>query len=218
MVAQGWGIVRESLGSGLCKIVVLGTLYVGLSGFRDLFLIIAQKEVEKVSATVETELYDFSFILWLLIVAVNGIFFIWIINSLNGTVAYLKNMNQTDKLRRHLRLRCLMVTSLLISFAWLAFWFLNAMMGVLRKDQISRGGISGTVADPKLIFKSALDHGGSSIILIHNHPSGNLQPSQADISLTKTLKEAGKFLEIPVLDHIIVSDNSYFSFADEGMI
>ena len=136
MVAQGWGIVRESLGSGLCKIVVLGTLYVGLSGFRDLFLIIAQKEVEKVSATVETELYDFSFILWLLIVAVNGIFFIWIINSLNGTVAYLKNMNQTDKLRRHLRLRCLMVTSLLISFAWLAFWFLNAMMGVLRKDQI----------------------------------------------------------------------------------
>ncbi len=100
------------------------------------------------------------------------------------------------------------------------FWIiiLNRANYVLRKDQISRGGISGTVADPKLIFKSALDHGGSSIILAHNHPSGNLQPSQADITLTKTLKEAGKFLEIPVLDHIIVSDNSYFSFADEGMI
>ena len=100
------------------------------------------------------------------------------------------------------------------------FWIiiLNRANYVLRKDQISRGGISGTVADPKLIFKSALDYGGSSIILAHNHPSGNLQPSQADITLTRTLKEAGKFLEIPVLDHIIVSDNSYFSFADEGMI
>ena len=100
------------------------------------------------------------------------------------------------------------------------FWIiiLNRANYVLRKDQISRGGISGTVADPKLIFKSALDHGGSSIILAHNHPSGNLQPSQADITLTRTLKEAGQFLEIPVLDHIIVSDNSYFSFADEGML
>ena len=100
------------------------------------------------------------------------------------------------------------------------FWIiiLNRANYVLRKNKISSGGISGTVADPKLIFKSALDHSGSSIILVHNHPSGNLQPSQADISLTKTLKEAGKFLEIPVLDHIIVSDNSYFSFADEGMI
>ena len=100
------------------------------------------------------------------------------------------------------------------------FWIiiLNRANYVLRKNKISSGGISGTVADPKLIFKSALDHSGSSIILIHNHPSGNLQPSQADITLTKTLKEAGKFLEIPVLDHIIVSDNSYFSFADEGMM
>ena len=100
------------------------------------------------------------------------------------------------------------------------FWIiiLNRANYVLKKIQISRGGISGTVADPKLIFKSALEQSGSSIILIHNHPSGNLQPSQADISLTKNLKEAGKFMEIPVLDHIIVSDNCYFSFADEGLI
>jgi len=100
------------------------------------------------------------------------------------------------------------------------FWIiiLNRANFVLKKIQISRGGISGTVADPKLIFKSALELSGSSIILIHNHPSGNLQPSQADINLTKNLKEAGKFLEIPVLDHIIVSDNCYFSFADEGLI
>jgi len=100
------------------------------------------------------------------------------------------------------------------------FWIiiLNRANYVLKKTQISRGGISGTVADPKLIFKSAIEQNGSSIILIHNHPSGNLQPSQADITLTKNLKEAGKFMEIPVLDHIIVSDNHYFSFADEGLI
>jgi DNA repair protein RadC len=100
------------------------------------------------------------------------------------------------------------------------FWILvlNRANYVLKKVQISRGGISGTVADPKLIFKSALELSGSSIILIHNHPSGNLQPSQADITLTKHLKEAGKFMEIPVLDHIIVSDNCYFSFADEGLM
>jgi DNA repair protein RadC len=100
------------------------------------------------------------------------------------------------------------------------FWIivLNRANYVLKKIQISRGGISGTVADPKLIFKSAIEQNGSSIILIHNHPSGNLNPSQADINLTKNLKEAGKFMEIPVLDHIIVSDNYYFSFADEGLI
>lgn len=100
------------------------------------------------------------------------------------------------------------------------FWVivLNRANYVLKKIQISRGGISGTVADPKLIFKSALEEGGSSIILIHNHPSGNLNPSQADITLTKSMKEAGKFMEIPVLDHIIVSDNAYFSLADEGLM
>ena len=100
------------------------------------------------------------------------------------------------------------------------FWIiiLNRANFVIKKTQISRGGISGTVADPKLIFKSAIEESGSSIILVHNHPSGNLKPSQADINLTKNLKEAGKFMEIPVLDHIIVSDNCYFSFADEGLI
>ena len=100
------------------------------------------------------------------------------------------------------------------------FWIiiLNRANFVLKKIQISRGGISGTVADPKIIFQSALEQKGSSIILIHNHPSGNLKPSQADLTLTKNLKEAGKFIEIPVLDHIIVCDNRYFSFADEGLL
>ena len=72
------------------------------------------------------------------------------------------------------------------------------------------------MADPKLIFKKALDDLASGIILVHNHPSGNLQPSHADRQLTKKIVEAGKLLEIPVLDHIIFADNGYYSFADEG--
>jgi len=100
------------------------------------------------------------------------------------------------------------------------FWIiiLNRANHIIQKKQVSIGGISGTVADPKIIFKKALEANGSSIILIHNHPSGNLKPSQADISLTKKMKSAGDFMEIPVLDHIIVGDNTYFSFADDGLI
>lgn len=101
-----------------------------------------------------------------------------------------------------------------------AFWvlLLNRANGLIKKEQISSGGISGTVADPKIIFKAALDQYASSIVLIHNHPSGNLKPSSADINLTKKMKEAGKLLEIPVLDHIIFGDEGYLSFADEGLL
>jgi len=100
------------------------------------------------------------------------------------------------------------------------FWIvlLNRANRVIKKEQISSGGISGTVADPKIIFKAALDQYASSVILIHNHPSGNLKPSQTDINLTNKMKEAGKLLEIPVLDHIIFGDESYMSFADEGLL
>jgi DNA repair protein RadC len=100
------------------------------------------------------------------------------------------------------------------------FWviLLNRANRLIRKEQISSGGISGTVADPKIIFKAALDHRASSVILVHNHPSGNLKPSQADINLTKKMKEAGKLLEIPVLDHLIFGDEGYLSFADEGLL
>jgi len=87
---------------------------------------------------------------------------------------------------------------------------------VIRKINISQGGVAGTVADPKKIFKTALDHNASSIILAHNHPSDNLKPSDNDIRLTKKLSEAGKVLEIEVLDHVIVGNDNYFSFADEG--
>jgi DNA repair protein RadC len=95
---------------------------------------------------------------------------------------------------------------------------LNRSNHVIRKEFVSRGGVSGTVVDPKIIFKIALENLASSIILCHNHPSGNLRPSDQDISLTRKLKEAGMLLEIPILDHLIVSDNGYFSFADEGMM
>ncbi len=100
------------------------------------------------------------------------------------------------------------------------FWviLLDRANQVIKKEQISSGGISGTVADPKIIFKAALDQYASSIILIHNHPSGNLKPSRADIDLTKKMKEAGKLLEIPVLDHIIFSDEGFLSFADDGIL
>ena len=95
---------------------------------------------------------------------------------------------------------------------------LNRSNHVIRKEFVSRGGISGTVVDPKIIFKIALSNLASSIILCHNHPSGNLRPSDQDISLTKKIIEAGSLLEIPILDHLIITDTGYFSFADEGMM
>lgn len=100
------------------------------------------------------------------------------------------------------------------------FWILllNRAHRVIRKHQISQGGVAGTVADPKIIFKLALEELASGIILAHNHPSGNLTASQADLDLTKKLKEGGKLLEIQVLDHLILAGQKYFSFADEGLL
>ena len=95
---------------------------------------------------------------------------------------------------------------------------LNRANRVLGVCKISTGGVSGTVADPKLIFAAAINANASAIILAHNHPSGQLKPSSADINLTKKIKEGGQFLEIPVLDHIIVTSESYYSFADEGLL
>ncbi len=100
------------------------------------------------------------------------------------------------------------------------FWIIlmNRANKVIKKIRISSGGISGTVADSRVIFKAAIDNLASAIILAHNHPSGNLKPSQADINLTKKIKDSGNILDIPVLDHIIIAENSYFSFADEGLL
>lgn len=96
--------------------------------------------------------------------------------------------------------------------------FTNRANKVLGVFEVSTGGISGTVADPKLIFAAALKACSTGLILSHNHPSGNLTPSQADIDLTRKIKEGGKLLEIQLLDHIILTSEGYFSFADEGLV
>jgi DNA repair protein RadC len=96
--------------------------------------------------------------------------------------------------------------------------YLNRANKVLGIFEASTGGVSGTVADPKLIFAGALKACASGIIVCHNHPSGNLIASQSDIDLTKKLREGGKVLEIQMLDHIILTTEKYFSFADEGLL
>ncbi|MEJ7675470.1 MAG: JAB domain-containing protein [Chitinophagaceae bacterium] len=95
---------------------------------------------------------------------------------------------------------------------------LNKANKVLGICQLSTGGISGTVADPKLIFMSALKCNASYIVIAHNHPSGNLKTSRQDEELTVKIKEGGKFLDLPLLDHLIITDEGYFSFADEGLL
>lgn len=100
------------------------------------------------------------------------------------------------------------------------FWIilLKRNNEVIKKERISLGGVSGTVVDTKIIMKKALEEQASNIILVHNHPSGNKNPSQADQQITKKLKEAGKLMDIPVIDHIIFTDHGYFSFTDESII
>ena len=96
--------------------------------------------------------------------------------------------------------------------------FLNRANRINHFQIVSEGGITGTVADPRLILKKALEEEAVSLILCHNHPSGNLKPSKADEELTLKIKEASRYFDIKVLDHIIVSDEGWFSFADEGLI
>jgi len=91
----------------------------------------------------------------------------------------------------------------------------NRVLGIVH---ISSGGLSGTVADPKLIFTSALKACASGIILCHNHPSGELDPSNEDLSLTRRLVDAGKMLDLKILDHLIICNEEYYSFGDEGIL
>ena len=99
------------------------------------------------------------------------------------------------------------------------FWiiYLNNSNKVISKSQLSKGGITGTLVDIRIVFKTALEMGATALILCHNHPSGTLIPSDADRQITRKLKLAGDSLEIKVLDHLIVTETSYFSFADEGI-
>lgn len=100
------------------------------------------------------------------------------------------------------------------------FWvlYMNRSNSLIKKECISKGGISGTVVDIRLILKPAIECLASSIILAHNHPSGNLKASQEDINLTKKTKEAAKLMDISLQDHLIIGDQAYLSFADEGML
>lgn len=100
------------------------------------------------------------------------------------------------------------------------FWvvFLNRANVVIKKESFSSGGIAGTVVDTRLIFRKALEYLACSIVLAHNHPSGNLEPSKSDKVLTKKIKEAGLLMDITVLDHLIFTNHGYFSFADKSML
>ena len=100
------------------------------------------------------------------------------------------------------------------------FWIvlLRRSNHVLAEMCISRGGLTGTVVDPKLVFGRALAMRAAALVLVHNHPSGNAMPSESDRSLTSNLCRAGTFLDLPVLDHVIVAGDSFVSFADEGWL
>ncbi|WP_336715817.1 RadC family protein [Chryseobacterium mucoviscidosis] len=100
------------------------------------------------------------------------------------------------------------------------FWaiFLNQSNRVIHLAQLTQGGINQSIVDVRVLFKTALDHFSTGIIVAHNHPSGNLKPSREDIEITQKIKEAGKMLGIQLLDHLIVTQNSYFSFSDDGLL
>lgn len=112
------------------------------------------------------------------------------------------------------------IAPLLVDLPHEEFWILllNRANRIIGRERISLGGITGTVVDAKVLFRKAIEGMACSIILCHNHPSGNLQPSQADVELTRKLHQAGKALDVIVLDHLVVADTGYYSFADEGLI
>ncbi len=105
-----------------------------------------------------------------------------------------------------------------LSYEVFAILLLNRANKIIHFEIVSRGGITGTVADPRVILKLALTHGATSIILSHNHPSGNLQPSKADEDITQKINQAASLIDIKLLDHIIISEEGYYSFMDEGKI
>jgi len=104
------------------------------------------------------------------------------------------------------------------SYEVFAVLFLNKANKINHFEIISRGGLTGTVADPRVIFKIALEQDATSVVLCHNHPSGNLRPSKADEELTQKIKLAARYLDITVMDHLIVSEEGYYSFADGGLL
>jgi DNA repair protein RadC len=100
------------------------------------------------------------------------------------------------------------------------FWilFLNRSNKVINRMKLSQGGISGTVTDVRMVMKKAIEYLASGIIVCHNHPSGNLNPSESDTRITQKIKEAGNIMDIQLLDHLIISEKDYYSFADNGLL
>jgi DNA repair protein RadC len=109
---------------------------------------------------------------------------------------------------------------LLAELAYEEFWIilLNRSNRVISRLNVSKGGVAGTVVDVRMVFKLAMENLASSLIVCHNHPSGNNKPSNADVQLTKKLQQAGNIMDVQVLDHLIICESSYFSFADEGLL
>jgi DNA repair protein RadC len=112
------------------------------------------------------------------------------------------------------------VSPILSDLAHEEFWilFLNRSNKVINMMKLSQGGISGTVTDVRIVMKKAIEYLASGIIVCHNHPSGNLNPSESDTKITQKIKEAGNLMDIQLLDHLIISDKDYYSFADNGLI
>lgn len=135
MVSMGWGVIRDTLGLALFKIVFLGLLYCALTMLRDFLVVLAVDKVESWSSGAEAELLDLTFLVTLAVVAINLIFFFWIISSLSATTDYLKNMNQTTKLRRHLRLRCIIVTGFIMAIVWFVFSIVDGAVKILTTNQ-----------------------------------------------------------------------------------
>ena len=134
MVAMGWGVIRDSLGPALYKIILLGLLYCGLSAARDVFASVAVHSVQTISVTSESELINMILILTPMVIFVNFVFYFWMMNSMKATTQYLENMNQTSKLKRHLRLRTIILISLGIACAWLIFNCVEVFANVLDQE------------------------------------------------------------------------------------
>lgn len=132
-----------------------------------------------------------------------------------GNTEKLKVVSSQDSYRLFLSCWSMNTIELQEEFKVLLLNRNNQVLGIY---PLSRGGVSGTVVDAKLLFSVALKCNASSIIIAHNHPSGNLKPSEADIKLTRKLKEAGNYLDIVLLDHIIITRNGYYSFVDQSQM
>ncbi|MBP8960105.1 MAG: DNA repair protein RadC [Bacteroidales bacterium] len=113
-----------------------------------------------------------------------------------------------------------LISPLLTDLQHEEFWilFLNRSNRVIHRMKLSQGGIAGTITDVRIVMKKAIEYLSSGIILCHNHPSGNLNPSDSDTNITMKIKEAGNFLDIQLIDHLIISENNYYSFADNGLL